>query len=153
MRRIHKLFLVGCGYAVLILSLFYTFAAISNFGSQAIAPGQFALIVVSGLVIALAEFIYEQLKIKKSLKCVIHYIVLMIAFCLIFIISGKISAQKPAAVFISIILYTLLYFIIWTIVHFARRAIDRMDDKLEAKTKAKNEKVKKGYKSLYNDGE
>lgn len=153
MRRIHKLFLVGCGYTVLILSLFYAFAAISEFVMPAIAPGQFALIFASGLVISLAEFMYEQLKVKKVLKCIIHYFVLMVAFCLIFIISGKISAQKPAAVFIAIILFTLLYFVIWTIVHFSRKAIDRMDDKLEKKNKAKQTKAKKGYKSLYMDGE
>lgn len=153
MRRIHKLFLVGCGYTVLILSLFYAFAAISEFTSTAIAPGQFALILVSGLVIALAELMYEELKVKKAIKCIIHYAVLMIAFCLIFIISGKISAQKPAAVFIAIMLYTLLYFTIWTIVHFSRKAIDRADDKLDARSKVKNEKTKKGYKSLYGDGE
>ena len=153
MRRIHKLFLVGCGYTVLILSLFYAFAAISEFTSTAIAPGQFALILVSGLVIALAELMYEELKVKKAIKCIIHYAVLMIAFCLIFIISGKISAQKPAAVFIAIMLYTLLYFVIWTIAHFSRKAIDRMDDKLEKKNKAKQTKAKKEYKSLYRDGE
>lgn len=153
MRRIHKLFLVGCGYTVLILGLFYAFAAISNFVMPAIAPGQFVLIFASGLVISLAEFMYEQLKVKKALKCIIHYLVLMVAFCLIFIISGKISAQKPAAVFIAIILFTLLYFVIWTIVHFSRKAINRMDDKLDKKNKAKETKAKKGYKSLYGDGE
>lgn len=153
MRRIHKLFLTGCGYTVLILSLFYAYAAISNFVMPAIAPGQFALIFASGIIISLAEFMYEQLKVKKTLKCVIHYAVLMVAFCLIFIISGKISAQKPAAVFIAIILFTLLYGIIWTVVHFSRKAIDRMDDNFEAKKKNKENKAKKGYKSLYGDGE
>ena len=153
MRRINKLFLTGCGYTVLILTLFYLYAAISGFVSPAIAPGQYALILISGLVISLAEFMYEQLNVKKTLKCIIHYGVLLVAFCLIFIISGKISMQRPAAIFVAIVLFTFMYFLLWTVVHFSRKAINRMDDKLDAKTKAKEEKKKKGYKSLYSDGD
>lgn len=158
MRRIHKIFLTGCGYAVLILSLFYAFAAISKFVSQSIAPGQFILIVSFGFIISLAEFMYEELKVKKIYKCLIHYGVLLIAFCLIFIVSGNISAQKPSAVFVAIILYTILYFAVWAIVHFVRKAINYADDKLEAKsenTKKQSRKTnnKGTYKPLYGDGD
>lgn len=151
MRRINKMFLMACGYTVLILTLFYAFAAISKFISPAIAPKQFALILAFGFIISLAEFMYDSLKLKTALKCIIHYCVLMVAFCFIFIISGNISAQKPSAVFVAIILYTFMYFVIWTIVHFVRKAINRMDDKLEEKTKTVNSITKKGYKSLYSD--
>ncbi len=152
MRRINKIFLTGCGYAVFILTLFYTFAAISEFVSPAIAPGQFALILCFGFIISFAEFMYEQLKLRKVYKCLIHYAVLMVAFCLIFIVSGNISAQRPSAIFISIVIYTLLYFVVWFTVHYVRKAINKADDKLDAKTKSsctqktKNTKV---YKSLY----
>ena len=47
MRRFHKLFLTGGGYTVLILALFYSFAAISNFVSPAITLGQFGLIIMT----------------------------------------------------------------------------------------------------------
>lgn len=154
MRRIHKMFLTGCGYAILILALFYAFAAVSKFTSTAIAPGQFALILVFGLIIALAEFMYEQLKLKKVFKCLIHYFVLLAAFCSIFIISGNISTKRPAAVFVAIILYTFLYFVIFAIVHFSRKFINFMDDRLEANSKkSKEDKQKKSYKSLYSDGD
>lgn len=158
MRRINKIFLTGCGYSVLILSLFYAFAAISGFVSQAIAPGQFALILSFGLIISLAEFMYEELKLRKIYKCLIHYAVLLVAFCLIFIVSGNISSQRPSAIFVSIIIYTLLYFIVWVIVHYVRKAIDHADDKLDAKSATKSQKTKnkseKGtYKSLYSDGD
>ena len=156
MRRINRIFLTGCGYAVLILSLFYAFAAISKFVSQSIAPRQFILIVSFGFIISLAEFMYEELKIKKALKCLIHYAVLLLAFCLIFIVSGKISAQKPSAVFVAVVLYTILYFTVWSIVHFVRKAINCADDKLDAKKeKIKSEKKnnKEAYKPLYGDGD
>ena len=152
MRRINRLFLTGCGYTVLILTMFYAFAAISKFTSQSIAPKQFALILVFGFVISAAEFMYEELKIKKAYKCIIHYCVLLVAFCFIFIVSGNISSQRPATVFIAIVLYTFLYFVIWTIVHFVRKAINSADKKLDEKTKDNDNSSRKGaYKSLYGD--
>ena len=157
MRRINKLFLTGCGYAILILTMFYIFAAVSQFVSQAIAPGQFALILVFGFIISLAELMYEELKLKKALKCIIHYCVLLVAFCLIFIISGNISAQRPSAVFGSVVIYTVLYFTVFAIVHLVRSAINKADDNLERRHAAhekKSQKNKKGtYKSLYSDGD
>ena len=152
MKRINKMFLTGCGYTVLILTLFYAFAAISKFISPAIAPKQFALILTFGMLIALAEFMYEQLKLKNVYRCLIHYGVLLVAFCFIFIMSGNISGKGSSAVFVAVILYTVLYFLIWTIVHFVRKAISKMDDKLDAKTQKTQEIKKKTYKSLYSDG-
>ena len=158
MRRIYKIFLTGCGYTVLILSLFYLFAAVSGFVSQAIAPGQFALILTFGFIISLAEFMYEELKLKKIFKCLIHYAVLLTAFCLIFIVSGNISSQRPSAIFVSIIIYTLLYFMVWVIVRYVRKAINHADDKLDARSsgkesKSKNKPGKGTYKSLYSEGD
>ena len=151
MRKINRLFLTGCGYTVLILTLFYAFASISKFISPAIAPKQFLLILVFGFLISLAEFMYDILKLKTIYKCVLHYGVLLIAFCFIFIIAGNISAQRPAAVFVAIVLYTFMYFTILTIVHFSRKAINHADDKLESRSKATPQTAKKGYKSLYSD--
>ena len=153
MRRINKLFLTGCGYTILILSLFYAFAALSELVSPAIAPQQFSLILTFGLLIALAEFMYEQLKIKTVFKCLIHYCVLLVAFCFIFIMSGNITNRGPSVVFVAVILYSVLYFVIWTIVHFVRKVINAMDDKLDARTQKVEEakKAKKPYKSLYGD--
>ena len=156
MRKINKIFLTGCGYAVLILTLFYAFAAISKFTSQSIAPGQFALILTFGFVISFAELLYNELKLKKIYRCLIHYAVLLVAFCFIFIASGNISTQRPYAVFVAIILYTVSYFAVWTIVHFVRKAINHADDRLETKAndvkdKNKSEKTKSGYKPLYLD--
>ena len=155
MRRINKLFLTGCGYAILILTLFYAFAAVSQFVSQAIAPGQFALILLFGFIISIAEFMYEELKVKKVFKCLIHYAVLLVAFYLIFVISGNISVQRPAAIFGAVVIFTVLYFTVYAIVHLVRRAINVADDKLDKRSEIKNNKASKKstYKSLYSDGE
>ena len=153
MRRINKMFLSGCGYTVLILSLFYAFAAISESAADAIAPGQFALILGFGFIISLAEFMYEMLNVRKIYKCLIHYFVLLAAFCLIFIVAGNISSQKPSAIFVAIVLYTISYFTIYVLVRLIRMSINCADDKLDRKTskvKENKEASKKGtYKSLY----
>ena len=98
---------------------------------------------------------YDELKLKKSLKCLVHYGVLLVAFYLIFIISGNISIQRHAAIFAAIVIFTALYFTVYAIVHFVRRAIDKADDKLDKHSANKIIKAskKKEYKSIYGDGE
>ena len=109
MRRINKLFLTGCGYAVLILTLFYIFAAVSKFVTQTIAPGQFALIVLFSFVISFAEFMYEILKVKKIYKMLIHYAVLLTVFYIVFVISGNNNSARCSFIFILLLLSSLQF--------------------------------------------
>lgn len=155
MRRINKLILTACGYAILMLTLFYAFASISQFVSKSIPPQKFALILFFGFIIALAEFMYEELKLKKIYKSLIHYAVLLVAFCVIFIVSGNISSSRPSAIFASIVIFTAAYFAILALVHFARKAINSADDKLDKReaNKTPKEKSKGSYKSIYSDGD
>lgn len=150
---INKLFLKACGYTVLILTLFYLFAAISQFTSQSIPPEKFALILLFGFVISVAELMYERINIKKVYRCLIHYAVLLLAFCLIFIFAGNISLQRPAAVFLSIVIFTVLYFFIYAIVYLVRRTINATDDSLESKVKSSKTNNKGSYRSLYGDSD
>jgi len=149
MRKIEKLFLTGCGYSVLILTLFYVFAAITEFVNPAITPGQFVVIVLFGIIIALAEFLYSILKVKKVLKCFIHYAVLFVTFLVIFIISGNIVSTKASGVFVAVIVYTFMYFSIWLIVNLVRKTISAADDKLDAKLPKENKTKNAKYKPLY----
>ena len=151
MRRLNKLFLSGCGYTVLMLILFYLFAAVSNFTSTAIAPGQFILILTFGMIISTAELIYDCTRLKKVHKLLIHYFVLLVTFCVIFIASGNIAAQRPSAVFVAIILFTILYFAFTVLVHYARKAIKKADDKLDMKSSNKKISKKESYKPLYKE--
>ena len=154
MRRINKLFLTGCAYTVIILALFFIFAAISKVATAEISPRQFTLVLAFGMIISCAEFMYEALKIKKIYKCLIHYFVLMIAFYVVFIKFGKLSSQGPARVFVAIFLYTAFYFIVWTIVHFLKKGINKADDALDKKTaNIPATKSKGAYKSLYSDSD
>ena len=149
MRKIEKLFLTGCGYSVLILTLFYLFAALTNFVSPAITTAQFTTIVVFGMIISLAELLYNTLKIKKIARCFIHYAVLFVAFFVIFIIIGKTTSGRAPAIFIAIVLYTILYFTLWLIIHLVRKTINTLDDKIDAKAPVLKQEKKSEYKPLY----
>ena len=148
MRRIERLLLTGSGYSILILTIFYAFAAISNFTSPAITFPQYALIVGFGYLIALAELMYNALNLKKWLRGIIHYGVLLLAFCIIFIISGNIKSGRASAIFAAIVLFTMLYFALWGMIHLIRKTANIADDKIESK-QPKVKDNKKVYKSLY----
>ena len=152
MRKLEKLFLTGCGYAILILTLFYTFAAVTKFTATAIAPAQFFLILLFGFIIALAELMYNLLNLKKVFRCLIHYAVLLVAFCVIFVISGNIAAGKASSVFVAVIIFTMLYFAIWFTVHLVRKTISAADDKLDRRLPKRKEE-KNTYKPLYKDAD
>ena len=105
MKRLEKTLLAGCGYTVLILTLFYAFAAISEFTSAAITIQRYLLITAFGFIIAFAELMYASLNLKNWLRGLIHYGVLLTAFIAIFIISGNIKSGRASAVFAAIIIF------------------------------------------------
>ena len=150
MRKIERLLLTACGYSIFILTMFYVFAVLTNFTSPAIIPSQFALILLFGFIIALAEFLYNILKLKQALRCFIHYGILLLAFCIIFIISGNI-ASKPSAVFVAVIIFTMLYFTTWGTVKLVRKTVTKADDYLDRKETSKSPIRKNEYKSLYRE--
>ena len=153
MRRLEKLFLSGCGYTVLILALFYLFAAISKFASPAILPKNFFLILAFGMIISCADTLYDVLNVKKVLKAIIHYFVLLIMFCVVFLISGNIAGDKSASIFIAIFVFTVLYFVLLLIVTLIKKTVNAADNIVEKKSKkgtdTKAKKSKEAYKPLY----
>ena len=154
MKRLEKTLLAGCGYTVLILTLFYAFAAISEFTSAAITLPRYLLIVSFGFIIALAELMYKSLNLKNWLRGLIHYGVLLTAFIAIFIVSGNIKSGRASAVFAAIVIFTMLYFAFWGVIHLVKKTIMIADERLDARSpKIKEAKTTKEYKSLYSKEE
>ena len=156
MRKFEKLILTGCGYTVLILTIFYTIIALTRgFKTPAISSSLFALILTSGFAITGAELMYNTLKLNKALRCIVHYLVLLVVFLLIFIVYGKMITGNSSNIFVAIVVYTLLYFPMWFITHLIKKTISFADDKIEKKTKASSKGVKNQkseYKPLYKSG-
>ncbi len=153
MKKIENLLLKACGYTILILVLFYLFAVISDFIEAAIAFPTFALIFGFGVLISLAGIIFEINSLKLIWKTLMHYAVLLIAFCVIFVISGKISSAGPSAIFSAIIIFTFLYAIVFAIAYVAQRAIAKADARVARNVSGngKEKKEKREYKPLYKD--
>lgn len=148
MKRIEQALERGAGYCILILTMLSFFA---NHEQDVITFGLFFLALGLGMMIALAEFIYNMLKINTVVKMILHYSLLLGAFMIIFVAgSGYIKKQAGAAgVFIVIIIYTLVYFTFYGITRLIRSTVSAADKALDAHT-AKNQsrgKGKSGQKS------
>ncbi len=150
MRRFERMLLCGTGYTVLILTLFYIFAAIARFEEMSIGVGRFFIILAFGMLIALAELIYGLLTLKRVFKCLIHYSLLLLAFIIVFMLGEFITVNGPASVFVGITVFTLFYLLIFGIVYLVRRTVGAADNKLDKKiAQKKSAKPKENEKPKY----
>ena len=147
MKRIEKTLLHGSGYTVLILTLFYAFAHIAEFDKTSIGIGRFFIVLGFSMLIACAELLYELLSVKRWLKNLIHYFILLSAFSIIFIFGDFYTAKGITAVFISIILFTILYLLILGIVLGVRRTVNVADRKIDKRINSQS--CKSGAKDVY----
>ena len=153
MKRLEKLFLSGCAYTVLILTIFYTVVSVTRgFKTPAISSSLYALILISGFAIAGAELMYNSLKLSKALRCITHYLVLLVIFLLIFIVYGKMITGNSGKIFVAVVVYTALYFPFWFLTHLIKKTLAMADVALDKKVKSANKNnsnKKSSYKSLY----
>ena len=151
MRTIEKLLLKACSYTVLILTMFYTFAQASKFASAYIDFGTFAIFLLFGAAISLADLVLGCVRLRVIYRIMIHYAVLLFVFCSVFVVKGKISLESAGTIFTSIIIFTVLYAIMFAIVYILRRATIKGDDFLaERTTKNDNKNIAKSqYKPKF----
>ena len=156
MKRLETLLLRACGFTIAILTLFYTFAAADNAGKSNIDFSVFALIFGFGLLVSIATMILEIKAIKLPLRILIHYVVLMITFCVVFISTGNIAADSSAKTFTAVIIFTVFYALFFGLFALLKKIVNLIDTKIDRRktsiqgTKSKAEN-KKQYKSLYSD--
>ena len=149
MRRFEKMLLCGTGYTVLILTMFYIFAAIVGFEDKSISIGRFFIVLAFGMIIALAELIYNLLTLKRVFKYLIHYALLLIAFIIVFMLGEFITVNGPASVFVGVTIFTALYFLIYGIVYLVRRTVGAADDRLDKHLNQKADSRKVDSKPKY----
>ena len=123
----------GAGYTILIMTFFYIFALSANLESTAIGVGKFFLILAFGMITAIAELIYELLSLRKVFKCLIHYAILLAAFCIIFIAGDFFNITGPASVFVAITVFTLIYAVCVGIVYLVRRGVAGADKAIDSR--------------------
>lgn len=101
----------GCLYSAVISLVFFLFSFFGGVEDPRIPLQSYLLILLFGQIIAAADLLFRFEKLPPVLRFLLHYLVLLSAFCLIFLVSGRIvSAGSVAAVFVAIVVFTALYF-------------------------------------------
>ena len=151
MKTIENLLLKACGYTVLILGLFYSIGALNDLGAAYISFSSFLLIALFGLLISVAGLLLKCNKIHIIIRVLIHYLVLLISFYVIFITSKNIPTDSTGKILIASVIFTVFYAImfcfVYIIKHFIRKTDMFVDNKIEKKYAANAKK--NVYKSLY----
>lgn len=142
MKKYESVFLSGCAYAVMIVALFFSFAAISNFTEARIGAGQFFIILLFGQIISIAGYILKNANWHVALRYALHYLTLFLAFTVIFIINGKIKANGGAAIFSAAIIFTFLYVITFLIIWAVKKSLSAVEKKIPQNDKNKNTEKK-----------
>jgi len=137
MKKIESILLVGCAYTVAIVALFFGFAAISKFAEVRIGVGQFFLILLFGQVISVAGYILKNSSWHIFIRYALHYLSLFLAFCIIFIVNGNISANGGGAIFSALFIFTFFYAIVFLLVFVIKKSIAGLDKKLPTKDNKK----------------
>lgn len=156
MKKIEKLLLRGCGFTIAILMLFYIFANVNNRNNANIAFSTFLLILGFGLLISVATLIFEIKSLKLPFRIIIHYVVLLLSFCVVFISTGNIALDSSAKVFSAVIIFTVFYTLFFLVSWGVKKIVTLIDGKLDKHSNSKYGKKsaaesKKPYKKLYSD--
>ena len=148
MKKFEEHLLKCTGYTVIILFLFYLFAATGDFTHAAITFPTFVTIFAFGAVISAAEIVLNLKSLKQWLRIVIHYAALLLAFIVVFVITGNLKDGGTGLIFSSIIIFTFFYALIFAIVYFIRKALRKAEGKT-AKKKTNTKKTAKKPNAPY----
>ena len=111
------------------------------------ALSQYFLILSFSFAIALANLLLSLKALPKIARISIHYVVLLVAFFVIFILSSKIQKPTQSQIFIFFFLFTVFYAVCFGIAVLAKKLLPKL-------TKSKNQPEesatkKQTYTSLY----
>ncbi len=112
MKTTKNILLAGCAYAVVIISIFFAFAAISDFTEAKLNAGRFFLMLFFGQVVACAGYILRTANWHAAIRYPLHYITLFLAFYIIFILALNSEKRNGAAMLIAVVIYTFFYILI-----------------------------------------
>lgn len=153
MRNIEKILFHGSAYTFFLMIIYFIFASL-NTESPTVSLTRFLLISLLGFIIAAAEFLYAMTELKGWLRRLIHYAVILIAFCLISVFGGFIESRGPQTVIALIIIYTAFYFAVFGVAVLIQKSLAKADDKMDKSIekraqKAKEAKEKNQYKPRF----
>jgi len=145
MKKIEAVFLSGCAYAIAIIALFFGFAAISNLAEARIGVGQFFLILLFGQIISIAGYILKNASWHIFIRYALHYLVLFLAFCIIFIVNGNINSKGGSAIFSAAIIFTFFYALVFLLIYVVKKSLKTVEKKIPVKASEKQNNKNKSY--------
>ena len=137
MKKIENLVMSACALTVLILTIFYLFATATGYSTPLIDFGTFALILLFGVIISVANLILGIESLKLVIRILIHYLSLLVAFTVIFAANGNLGGGNVGAVTAAIIVFSFLYAVIFLISYFTIRHIRAADRTIAGKAAAR----------------
>ena len=150
MKTAEKFITHACTYAILILTLLYGFTKLSGFKDTSIAFPSYFIILLFGFVISSAEWILSIKKLHTSLRILIHYVVLLASFSVMYV---ALMRPNASGIMMSVVFFTLLYFIFFFIIRAVGKMLNATDKALERGRSSVNNTENKPYKSMFSGEE
>ena len=148
MKKIENILLKSCAFTVLISALFFAFAKMTSRAEVKIGFTHFFIIFLFGIAISIANLVLEYDKLHVALRMLIHYVVLLIAFSVVFINMGNIAADGASAIFTTVFIFTFLYVFISLISYSIKKLIVKLDKRFDKKHTAP-QKEKETYQPRF----
>lgn len=148
MKKFESFILRGCGFTILLALILYAFLAINGVLNQGIPILKFLLVFAYGLVISGAHELYASLPFGKAVRRMIHYLMILAGFLVLYFTSGAFPTVTPAKVFIAIILFSIFYTAIMLSISGIRRLIENTKPQaspVSKKAPARGAQKKSGY--------
>ena len=147
MKQFEKFFSHACMYTVPITMAFYLFSNMVNEKGLSMTFARFFTIFAFSLLISSMEYIFSVTSIPKPVQYLLHYLVLCIAFNVVFFTIRKTASDfvfSAATVFSAVVLFSFAYGIFFLAVFLLRKATD----KIKPKSKKNSPKTSE-YKSRF----
>ena len=123
--KLKRIALNSCAFTVLISALFFAFAKITGLSEVKIDFLHFFVILLFGTVIATTNTVFELPKLHIALKVLIHYVVLLVAFYIVFINFGNVKSSGISTVFVVVVVFSFLYLLISVLTWLIKRAFKK----------------------------
>ena len=145
MKNIERFLTHACTYAILILTLLYGFTKLSGYHDTSIAFPSYFIVVTFGFVVSAAEWLLSIEKLHAPVRVLLHYLVLLACFSVMYI-----AIMKPNAsgIMMCIVFFSILYFVFFAFINLIKKGLDKT-----FKTSGRKEncrvKEKTPYKSMF----
>lgn len=147
MEKTKKFILHACGYTVLMALILYTILAIIGVKDQGMPIAKFLIVLGYGLLAEGAAVLYDSLPLKKPIRLLIHYAIMLTGFIVMYLTSG--AAEKGvtgAKIFIATIIFTVLYAITVAILQAFKQIAGNSTSASAAKAHGSTKKASGGSK-------